>query len=199
MSKIDLHIIKHPTQERTISTPEHPLINVHYVDGYDRHIGKGRADGFSLGNEEYVSFMDDDDRVITDHLSKIIELLDSERTISGVATAEYVKTVGKPKKLKPYGKQTGDLFHLGEAKFIHHLVVLRRSAIEGYINSFKKFADISELCVFSQMIMDGHKFAYFDKVCYEWNRSNANNAERLHIPKTQEQYDILKKIAESNI
>lgn len=55
-------------------------VTVHVIDGVPDHIGRARSQGYALGNEPYVAYVDDDDWVETDAFSCLHDAMISNAT-----------------------------------------------------------------------------------------------------------------------
>jgi hypothetical protein len=172
-------VLKHPIYPRDIKVFEHPQCNIFQLDGIKHHIGMGRAKGFQLGDSKYVSFYDDDDEVLPQHISEIISILDNNDTLSGVVTSSNIVTQDniREKRVPLIDKQT---YRINDVKHMHQLIVLRRTATTNYIELLNQCGDWCEFALWTQMVLDGHIFQYFNKVCYNWHIHN-ENAVKLKI------------------
>jgi glycosyltransferase involved in cell wall biosynthesis len=169
MHKIDFHVLKHPIYPRYTRVFSHPKCNIHQIDGIKNHIGQGRCIGFQQGTAEYVSFYDDDDDVLPEHLDQIIKRLDDNQHLTAIATEQNVinsKGIVCRKQVHLLDKEQ---YKLKDVRYIHQLVVIRRSALTSkYLDLLNQCNDWCEFALYTQMILDGHVFQHFNKVCYNW-------------------------------
>lgn len=177
-NKVDVHILLHPEQperQKNLKRVERKLLKVpfdvklHKLQGVKDHIGQGRFEGFSMGQEPYVSFVDDDDDVEHKVFRKCIDILDNNPELDAVVTDEIHVVEGKVKKpLRMNLPRCGELYNLKTARYIHRLVVLRRESIEPYLDMLKELPTLCEFTVYVKMIQDGCKFVHLDDVGYYW-------------------------------
>jgi hypothetical protein len=199
---IDMHILIHPTHDRSVHLKRvlrklgkiPHLVNVIQLDGTYMHIGMGRMQGFSSGNSDYVTFMDDDDDISTDVFQSCIDILDNDSSIDAVVTDERHVINGKIKTpLRKWLPMDGEQYSIQTARYIHHLVVLRRTSIQPYIDMLQNWPDLCEFNLYGNMILDGKKFIHLDKVGYYWYQHD-NNARSLRIPPSQDTINLLKQM-----
>lgn len=196
--KIDFHVLRNPLFDRsterlkTIESLRHPLINIIEVDGYKRHIGKGRYDGFSQGTNEYVSFADDDDVICSDVIERVVSSLDNDQSIDGVFTEEIMKYKNDTRhnKLKI---ENGVIANISEIKYMHHLVVIRRSSLQPFLGQLKEWPDLAEVSLYGAMIKQGARFQFLKEVGYIW-KIHKNNARSLDIVPCLESVNLVREI-----
>jgi len=197
---IDIHILQHPQQDRTThlkrvlrklgKIPD--LVNIFLTPGVDRHIGLGRMQGFSLGTSDYVTFIDDDDDIEPNIFQDCIDLLDGDDSIDAVVTDERHVIDGKIKKpLRKWLPVDGQQYDIETARYIHHLVVFRRSSIQPYLDMLQNWPDLCEFTMCGKMILDGKKFIHLDKVGYYWYL-HPNNARNMKIVPSQDTIEMMK-------
>jgi len=189
-------MLEHPTQVRDaqgiISSLEaSPCATLYALKGTDGHIGKGRSAGFRLGDSKYVSYVDDDDDVITDCLPMCLSVLESHG-VDAVVTKEYVEYKGvKQLSLFPDGLLPGSIFKLFHARYIHHLIVFRRSSLNPYIDRMERWPGQPEPALIASMLLDGAKFMALDTPGYVWRPNRKNGGHK--IPKTKEVRELTLK------
>lgn len=179
---IDVHILSHPTQDRSVNLMQLLVklrrsdeINVHVVKGIKGHIGRGRLRGFLEGTSEYVTFIDDDDDVDVAVLESCEAILDANPEVSGVHTAELIAHKGQTRIAKS-SVEDGGILGLKDIHQMHHLVVIRRKAMNDYLYKLSAWPNYCEDSLYILMMMEGHKFMYTDQVGYTWNRDEATGA-----------------------
>ena len=119
---IDVHIIVMPDRRRDWA--EQCLDSVsdaaalagfpvygHVVEGVPGHIGKARAAGYALGDQPYVTFVDDDDYVLPHAFSQMADAL--RAGVSAVCTPELTLQNGQ--------------YRRGADR--HHLIAYRRDGV----------------------------------------------------------------------
>lgn len=197
-SLIDIHILKHPIQDRSAQQEklyrelsQLPEVQIHLVEGIDRHIGCGRKKGFLLGDAPYVSFCDDDDEIIKDVIPQALEVLQQNINIDAIVTDEFVNEKGRMRRLKKaLGPKNGELFSLAQCRFIHHLVIFRRSSLNPYLRLLDSWPDMAELSLYATMIKQECKFMYLDIPAYIWNVHD-KGARSLGIEISKESQKLL--------
>lgn len=178
----DVHVLTLETDNKDwlnqcLSSLEPEPVNVHLIPGIVGHIGKGRAAGFSAGSSPFVSFVDSDDYVMPGAFKRAVDKLESNPNLSAVCSAEQVMDEdGNVTKQNKYSNDYDELTQGQFLLYVHHLVVLRRSAIEQYLDFIADIPNRCEFCTWAEMMYDGHEFGYVDSVDYSW-RYRAGSAK----------------------
>jgi hypothetical protein len=133
---IDVHIIVKPFGEHWIRQCLDSLkgehINTFFVDYIEGDTAKARMQGFIKGHADFVSFVDPDDMVVPGIFERCVKAMTKE--CSGVYTDEVL--IGDHGKYLMDGWSTNErpFFRYGYRRSlmqgIHHLRVLKRSAVE---------------------------------------------------------------------
>jgi hypothetical protein len=149
MHRCDLHVIICPfsnplwVDELMADLREQP-VNLHLPNCVEGYIGAGRAAGFAMGNAEYVSFADHDDRIMPGAVSACIEALDADSTLGAVFTGEQVvDSALKPifdADVSPYRRES----HLSSPRHVHGLMVMRRALVEPLLDDLPLLRAIPE-------------------------------------------------------
>jgi len=119
---LDLHVIIHPDtpeawQRECLSSVRAAIaragfdVALHFVEGEDGHIGRGRARGYALGGFPWATCVDDDDLILPDSLRGMRPGLESSALAVSVLEME----------------SRGGLVRLGGRR--HHLSAYRRIAL----------------------------------------------------------------------
>lgn len=117
---------------RCLASLRNEPINVHHCDWVEGDIRAARAAGFSRGDSEFVSFVDNDDTVVPGAFGACIEALDANPGVCGVYTTSSIMkevngidvVVGMVHPYRPWKSTT-----IPSLTEIHQLVVMRRSAV----------------------------------------------------------------------
>lgn len=189
---IDFHVLSHPTQRRVCFEFVHPRCAVHRVPGVDRHIGRGRFEGFSRGTAPYVSFYDDDDTLELGVIDKILGRLDADPTVDAVCTNEYVLRNGSRRGAKKPIKD-GNTLRLRDVAHVHHLVVVRRATILPFLPLLLRWPDWCEFSLWVSMVKAGCKFQWMSDFGYMWVIHD-QNAKSLKIELNPESVALVKEI-----
>ncbi len=148
---IDVHVLHTPTHRRWHEECRASLqgapIRVHAIDGSapDFCLGTARAQGFSLGSSEFVSYVDDDDVVVPFAFEKCLRVLRGSPELAGVYTDEILVdeiggfvSPGVSIDPAPFVDWLPLLRVPGQpGQFMHHLVVFRRAAIEPHLKGME--------------------------------------------------------------
>jgi hypothetical protein len=143
---IDVHVLTLPDerqawlQECLRSLEGHP-VQVHVVEGIKNHVGRGRILGFAQGTSEWVSFVDDDDRVKPGAFASVLESITQFPQADAVFTREeWIDGVGallQPAKAIPAKFSTSHIYKF--FRWDHHLMVFRRSKLEPLLPKLMNF------------------------------------------------------------
>ncbi len=149
MHRCDLHVIVCPfsnplwVDELMADLREQP-VNLHLPDCIKGNVGAGRAAGFAMGNAEFVSFADHDDRILPGAVSACIAALDADSTLGAVFTGEQVVNDElKPIRgadVSPYSPE----MHRHFPSHVHGLIVMRRALVEPLLDDLPLLRAIPE-------------------------------------------------------
>lgn len=140
---LDVHILTLPDRQhelaRCLATTESSMANVHVLDGYAGHIGRGRVQGFSTGDAPFVTYVDDDDMLVPGTLDLLARLLEAN---PGVAMA-YVKNTTIPANSEVYPPVTKASWrlmgrHITQC-FADHMCVYRRDRMTGFLPEYARW------------------------------------------------------------
>jgi hypothetical protein len=107
-------------------------VNQWWIEGTIGNIGEGRSRGYSLGEAEYITYADHDDRIIPSSIEECISFLDKNQDYSCVGTAEYVGV-----------KIVREIYNFEEHKVFpdhfHGLIIYRRDKVKDVLEKLKDF------------------------------------------------------------
>ena len=139
---IDVHVLTLPERfgflTECLQSLEDQSINIHVVGGIKGHIGKGRVLGYSKGESEWVSFVDDDDLAEPQAYQKILNAMSKFPSADAILTHEsridesghqISRKYKRPNMSEPY------LFN-GDIARSNHIMVFRRNLIEQFFPVF---------------------------------------------------------------
>jgi len=136
---VDIHVIRYHSLrkpelfERCASSLQHPKVKIYEIEGYENpHFGKLRVQGFSKGNSEYVSFVDDDDYLYPNAVDEILNTIgDADYAISG-----YSLNRGPFASIQPHSLE----FSVAKSRpyYIQGFKIIKRSVVEKYYNALEK-------------------------------------------------------------
>lgn len=179
---IDVHVItlpheRHEWFDKCVLSMDGEPITLHHVDGVQGNIGAGRAEGFSRGTHDLVSFVDPDDWVINRGFSVCLQYMKVHPNTACVYTRENI-AYGDSGVVTESGSDKY-LQHLGtpqEATEAHHLVVFRRAAIEPWITQLADYRFLPEPFL-KTMVLQTYGLDFLDFAGYMW-RKNKQGAHR---------------------
>jgi hypothetical protein len=126
------------------------------MGGFPNSIGKARAFAFTLGDAEYVSFMDDDDYAIPGIMQQCIDYLDQHPDCVGVYTdTEHLYADGR-RFAEPKGRPWSPIVQLQRAQEVTHLKVMRRDAVMPYLGELSKWPTWEEYVLCGLMTERGY-------------------------------------------
>ena len=166
---IDVHLLTLPNDrqdwfDQCMASLQNQPITLHVLAGVKGHIGKGRFNGFQTGDHPYVSLVDPDDMVTPNGFTDCLNLLNSDPKLDGAYTAEhqyYFSDEGQW-TIKPARPERGSA--------VHHLLVLRRSVVNQYLNDLLFDPQYPETRMLKHMKKDGINLGYTGTVGYVWRR-----------------------------
>ncbi|NJM13313.1 MAG: hypothetical protein HC889_16865 [Synechococcaceae cyanobacterium SM1_2_3] len=129
-------------------------VNVHLCAGIQGKVGLARANAFRLGTAEYVAFVDADDEVMPGAFDAALAILDSRPEI--VATYCDIQLIGQPPGVGYIKAPWNPMSQLFSPSEVHHLHVMRRSAVEACLeelerwDGFEEYALMGLICQFGQ-------------------------------------------------
>lgn len=162
---IDCHVITLPTDNQEwlsqcLKSLEHPEVTVHLVEGVVGNIGIGRAEGFSLGTNDYVTFADPDDWLEVGAWDRVI----SEMGDTGLCTSENVVFNDKiPRHFK------ADYIDNTNYLAAHHLTVLRRDLVTPVLKNLNRYSGGSEFHLMKEATKE-HRIKYLFEHLYNWRQ-----------------------------
>ena len=191
---ISVHIIKHPLFDRSrnldrlldklIAEP----VNVTVVDGLPGHIGKGRVKGFRCGNEELITYIDDDDDFKPGIFDKILECFEKE-DIDALCTRENrISSTGTRTARFPF--KYYDKRHLFR---LHHFGVFKRSLVSPFIDDLNDLPDSSEHYLWAKLLLNNAKIRHLPIAGYDWYIHD-QDSKSLNIKKPVKAWQVFKQL-----
>lgn len=175
---LDIHIIRRPKdtiKQEYISTFETffnqclsslniiPNINLNILQGNSvKHFYFLRKEGYSHGNAQYVSHVNDDDYIIGNPFLECIEELEKNKNLCGVYTNSYISNINKTYNLTPFynHKQWDINFHITHPRPIHELVVIRRNMLNLAFERIENFIKLLSPIERDYMLHDAEQTIY---------------------------------------
>lgn len=147
--RCDLHVIVCPycnpawVDELMADLREQP-VNLYLPPCVEGNVGASRALGFAMGEAEYVSFVDHDDRIMPGAVAACIAALDADDSLGAVFTGEQVvdaelKPIHGP-DVSPYRREA----HQATPRHVHGLIVMRRRLVEPLLEDLALLRAIPE-------------------------------------------------------
>jgi hypothetical protein len=131
---IDVHMIdggkfpKLAAQNR--EAVKHPLITLHDAPWVDQNLRLARLQGFSMGTNPYVSFIDDDDDVLdVSWIGEAVQILEGNPGISAVYPRYETYHNGRSIKTLPIQDPWNAELHRRPPPVAHHLTIMRRENV----------------------------------------------------------------------
>lgn len=124
----------------------------HVVEGgFPDSIGAARAFAFTLGDAEFVSFIDDDDHVVPGAMQACIDYLGAHPECVGVYTdLEHLHADGQ--RDREFKGPWRPLRHLTYCPEVTHLKVMRRSAVEPFLDELARWPTYEEYVLCALMV-----------------------------------------------
>lgn len=179
MNMIDVHILISPERElwldECLASLKRQPINLYLIDGIKNHVGRGRIKGFSQGNSEWVSFVDDDDLVLPGAFSEIEDTVRNFPTAKAIFTREeFINEKGEVIKK---ATQLPDRFNkphlLSLRRWDHHLMVFKRKELEVFLRDLKGLPMGCNAYLARQFIKN-YPCVMHPMVAYQWRMHNSN-------------------------
>ena len=175
MFKVDCHLIirtdrlkyRSKCLESIISEP----VNLFAVDGDNRTVSEARKIGFSCGNAEYITFVDDDDFVEAGAMQACVDVLDANPELVAVFTSErrIAENGAQIAIYPPIFEKYDQKKIINNHPYAHHIVIFRRKFYE----KVKFPLNLWQTCGDQAMIFELSKLGGFGKVGivgYNWRR-----------------------------
>ena len=178
--KVDTHVILMPNTQpdwwkECRNSLEQEPINLHIVQGVKGHIGVSRAEGFTIGESPYISYVDPDDLVIKGAFQACIDALDKMPEACGAYTSEYLINE-KGETIRPgfwHESDWNPLLQL-EPQYLHNICVMRRKFVGQYLDEFHKWPHLSEFILKGLLTSDG-PWIHINRFGYKWRIHGANS------------------------
>lgn len=153
-------------------------INVWYLPAVQGNLGQARKLGYSKGNGDYVTYVDDDDYLEENAFSVVREKLESG--VKALTTGENVVVVGFPQNRVQARPQAE-----------HHLAIYSRSEIQSLpYELFQIFPD--------QFLLSRFKADHVEACVYNWCRNPRSPGAKLRANKDRAELET-KIIQESKL
>jgi hypothetical protein len=193
---IDVHVLTLPHERQDWlqtclqSLEGHP-VQVHVVEGIQNHVGRGRMIGFSQGASEWVSFVDDDDRVKPGAFASVLESIAQFPQADAVFTREeLIDETGallRPAKAIPERFSTSHLYQF--FRWDHHLMVFRRRKLEPLLPKLMDFPMACNSFV-SDFFLKHYACVMNPYIGYQW-RQHPNNWCRRAVSVLGQNHGVL--------
>lgn len=197
MQLIDVHVALSPEYKdfhnECLASLEGQPVNVFTLPGVPHNIGAARRAGYKLGSSEWVSFVDDDDRVLPGAFERINaaikkypqagafftleQIIDGEGQVVRVPQIRMREAVWEP--------TLNFMFHS------HHLMVFKRELLRPLIaanTQFQNGLDIAlcrEFCArypFVKLPFVGYEWRKHSKGDRTWRQWNMTNMTPIKLP-----------------
>lgn len=203
---IDVHIAHLPGErkdwwEECERSLDGQPVTIYHTDGVIGDVRQARFNGYNLGSQEYVSYVDPDDRVLPGAFATLLSTLQADPSIAGAySMSNRLNEAGEVVGLMhPFREYRRDYLqhHTGE---IHQLAVVRRDIIlrvmtENWDNIPPGgYAEI----VYHAMVAREYDWKAVNHVGYEWRVHN-NGAHLLDLMDRSKSIQQLKSISDEII
>lgn len=194
-NKIDVHIIVHPTQDRSeyldplLKQLEFEPVRVHLIPGVKGLIGEGRYQGYKRGNSLYKAYLDDDDSIVPGIFDKILECFEQEDRIHGCCTREQDADT---KGINKFPFRYYDPFHCFH---IHHITTYKYTAIEPYLETIRDCPETAEHTLAALLLINNKLIKHVPEVGYIYRRHNIGISSD-GIKPFQKSKDIYKQLSD---
>jgi len=172
MDEVDVHIITHPTQDRSetldkvLEQLEKEPVKVHLIEGTNI-IGEGRSLGFKAGTNKLVSYVDDDDAIVEGIFDKVLEAYHKEPSLDGLCTREHVTLNGEPYDNSTFNFKYYDKRHLHR---VHHLTVYNRKSILHHLPKIIDKKLTAEHHLVASLLKENARIRHLPVIGYIWQR-----------------------------
>ena len=172
--RIDVHVLYcyEPVRwidDALISLAAEP-VNVHLCQGIKGQVGLARANAFRHGTAEFVAFVDGDDAVVSGAFQAALDVLDSRQEV--VATYCDVQLIGEPEGIGYFKAPWNPRAQLFGPSEVHHLHVMRRSAVEPHLTELEQWDGYEEYVLMGLICQFGQQY----HIPYPWYRFRQHNA-----------------------
>jgi len=196
IKRIDVHIILHHEQDRSENVKKivrilnDEPVNIYFIQSESSCIGEWRFRGWSAGEAEFCTFIDDDDLPIPKIFKHIIKCFDDEPAIDGCWTREFVKHVNKATE---HRQIYADRRHW---KVPHHLVTYRKESILPYLPVIRDCPQTAEHTLSALLLLNDARIKHINEIGYIWNvHEGSTDASRGKPTFHQKTEDIYRELA----
>jgi len=159
-------------------------INIQLFPNAKESISDARSNAFMKGNSEYVSFVDGDDEITSGAFVPLVDALENDKdAVAAYCDEILVDAEGKflkygwsinPKPFLDAGHRI-DVCKIND-KYIHHLIVMRRDAVEKCLPL--KVKNLCEPELFHKLNRLG-KILHIPYIGYKWRIHGGNMVSRF--------------------
>lgn len=158
--------------------------HTHFIDNRGKHIREGRISGYHLGDQPYVSFIDDDDYFVGDHEELLRQIDGAPAYFTNSYLLHDTGAISKlvPERITEW--KLGD--HKSQGIYPHQLVIVRRDvayeAIDFSTEFLKKHnhhANMFDMPFFFYISMN-YGWKYIPEVHYAWRRRRKTLSRQPH-------------------
>ncbi len=173
-NRIDVHVLHcyEPKEwvDACLKSMLNEPVNVHLCDGIKGKVGLARANAFRKGDAEYVAFVDADDEVVSGAFNAALEVLDNKPSVVG--TYCDVQLIDAPEGSGYIKAPWNPLTQLLHASEVHHLHVMRRSAVDYWLDELEKWDGYEEYVLMGLIT----EFGTMHHIPHCWYRFRQHNA-----------------------
>ena len=145
-SRIDCHVLhcyEPPAWiDAALASLDGEPVNVHLCSGIPGKLGLARARAFARGKAEYVSWLDGDDEIMPGAFDAALAVLDADPGV--VSTYCDIQLLGQPDGVGYLKKSWTPLKQLFGIAEVHHLHVMRRSAVQACLDDLEQWDGFEE-------------------------------------------------------
>lgn len=187
MKRCDVHVLtlEHEREDwlqECLDSMKCEPVTVHVLPGIINGQGQARANGFRKGDAEFVSYADPDDAIIPGAFQLCFDVLDQNPELDGVWTAQRSNPMSMPDTVI-------DDTHYKQPEYpryafdIHHLVVIRRTSLEPYLDELATWTGGCEKGLWIRMVESGRHFQFIPHIGYFMrNRRDSARSWRVWCP-----------------
>lgn len=170
-TRIDVHVLHCHEPPEWIDACLRSLaaepVNVHLCKGIKGKVGLARANAFRNGGAEYVAFVDANDTVVPGAFDAALAVLDNDNEV--VATYCDIQLINEPDGVGYFKAPWNPLTQLFHASEVHHLHVMRRTAVEAHLEELEKWDGYEEYVLMGLICQYGTQH-HIDKAWYRFRQ-----------------------------
>lgn len=186
--RIDIHIIPAPGNEANFQAQlerlKHPLVTTQVAEYVPGAIVQARCRAYAMGTCEYVSWVDDDDTILTlDWLDEAVRILDNDPSVSAVYPRWKYTVHGV---VTHVSKAERNPMHLEP----HHLTIMRRKYAVPMMESIRDV--YPTMCLWQDLMVPIGQLRHgrlvpLNVIAYEW-KGRDGSGRSLPIDGPMNQY-----------